>query len=61
MGAHERNLKLEGLHHVADEVVASLHMLHAIVVLGVVRDVARTLTVAGKFSRARLGRIEPFD
>ena len=39
--AHERDLELEGLDHVAHEEVAPLHVLHAIVVLRVVRDVAR--------------------
>ena len=41
----EGYLDLEGLDHVADEEVAPLHVLHAIVVLRVVRDVARGLRV----------------
>ena len=38
---HERDLEFEGLDHVTNEEVSPLDVLHPIVVLGVVRDVAR--------------------
>ena len=39
------DLDLKRLDHVTQEVVAALDVLHAVVVLGVVRDVARALAV----------------
>jgi hypothetical protein len=41
--AHERDLELERLHHVAHVAVASLYVLHPVMVLGVVGHMARTL------------------
>ena len=40
LGRHEGHLEFERLNHVADEEVAALHVLHAVVVLRVVGDVA---------------------
>ena len=61
VGAHEWHLELEGLHHVAHKEVATLHMLHAIMVFRVVRDVPRTLRVCGKAGRREFGRAETAD
>ena len=61
VGAHVGHLELERLHHVPHEEVPSLHMLHAVVVLRVVGDVARALAVGVKRRRARLGVGEAGD
>ena len=44
-GAHEGDLDLVRLNHVADEEVPPLDVLHAVVVLRVVRHVPRALAV----------------
>ena len=53
VGAHVRHDDLVRLDHVAHEEVPPLHVLHAVVVLGVVRDVARGLAVGAERRRAR--------
>ena len=47
-GADEGHLELEGLDHVAHEEVAARDVLGLVVVLRVVREVARCLVVAAK-------------
>ena len=48
---HVGDLELERLDHVAHEEVSSLDVLHAVVVLRVVRDVARALAISGELGR----------
>ena len=57
----EGYLDLEGLDHVADEEVASLDVLDAVVVLRVVGDVARGLAVRGETRGPRLAGGEAGD
>ena len=56
--ADEGHLELERLDHVPHEEVPSLHVLHAVVVLRVVRDVARALRVGREGRRSGLGLAE---
>ena len=49
------------IRHVADEEVAPLDVLHAIVMLRVVRDVASALRVRSERGGARFGRVETAD
>jgi len=54
-GAHKGHLDLQGLDHVTHEEVAPCHVLHAIMVLRVVRHVASALAVRRERRRAGLG------
>mmetsp|Transcript_29775 Transcript_29775/g.77021 ORF Transcript_29775/g.77021 Transcript_29775/m.77021 type:complete len:292 (-) Transcript_29775:436-1311(-) len=54
-GADERHFELKGLDHVANVEVAPRHVLHPVVVLGVVRDVAGALRVGREGGRAAGG------
>ena len=54
MRAHIWNLDFKRLDHIADEEVTALYMLHAIMVLRVIRDVPSALRVSVKGSRSRL-------
>ena len=55
---HEWHLDFEILDHVANKEVATLDMFHAIMVLGVVRNVASTFTVGGEAGGPVLGGAE---
>ena len=57
-GANEGDLEFEGLHYVADEEVAPLDVLHAVVVLRVVGDVARRLRVGREARRGQRRRLK---
>ena len=59
--ADKGDLDLEGLDHVAHKEVTPSDMLHLVVVLGVVGNIARTLAVGSKGRRARLGRADACD
>ena len=56
-----RHLKFELFDHVAHKEVATLHVLGLLVVLRVVRGVARALAVAEELRRARLRVAEAGD
>ena len=58
---HVGDLELERLDHVAHEEVSSLDVLHAVVVLRVVRDVARALAVSGELGRIGRARAKTLD
>ena len=52
LGWNERDTKLESLDHIADKEVAPLDVLGTLVILRVVREVARGLVVRGEFGWA---------
>ena len=50
--------QFEGLDHVAHKEVAALHVLHAVMVLWVVRDITRALAIGGQLTGACLRCVE---
>ena len=59
--AHERHLDLHRFHHVADEEVAALDVLHPVMMLRVIGHVARGLAVGGQDGRAGRRRVDAAD
>ena len=56
LGRHKRHNNLEGIDHIANIEVTTRGVLGLVVVLGVVREVARTCVVSGERRGARHGR-----